>query len=53
MQEGQGEVSSHGLLNTAVALTVLGTLLLGFLPGTWFELARSAILHGVSVVAGG
>jgi NADH-quinone oxidoreductase subunit N len=53
MQEGQGEVSSHGLLNTAVALTVLGTLLLGFLPGTWFELARSAILYGVSVVAGG
>jgi len=53
MQEGQGEVSNHGLLNTAVALTALATLLLGFLPGAWFDLARSAILHGVSAVAGG
>jgi NADH-quinone oxidoreductase subunit N len=53
MYEGQGEVSSKLMLNTAVAVTVVATLLLGFLPGSWFDLARDAVLNGVQLAAGG
>ena len=53
MYEGEGEVSTRPALNTAVALTVLGTLLLGFLPTPWFTAAQQAILHGVQALAGG
>jgi NADH-quinone oxidoreductase subunit N len=53
MFEGEGEVDRYPVLNTAVALTALATLLLGVLPGPWFELARQATLQGVLALAGG
>ncbi len=53
MHEGQGEVNNKLALNTAVALAVLATLILGFLPGTWFDIARDAVVNGVQIVAGG
>ncbi len=53
MHEGAGEVSAKPALNVAVALTVLGTLLLGLLPGPWFTAAQQAILRGVQTLAGG
>jgi NADH-quinone oxidoreductase subunit N len=53
MMDGEGEVANDGLNGTAVALAVLATLILGFLPGTWFDIVRQAALHGVQLVAGG
>ncbi|GAB4156751.1 MAG: NADH-quinone oxidoreductase subunit N [Candidatus Promineifilaceae bacterium] len=53
MHEGAGEISAKPVLNVAVALTVLGTLLLGLLPGPWFTAAQQAILRGVQTLAGG
>ena len=37
----------------AVAIAVLATLILGFLPGTWFDIVRQATLQGVQALAGG
>ncbi|MCB9420848.1 MAG: NADH-quinone oxidoreductase subunit N [Ardenticatenaceae bacterium] len=54
MMDGEGEVQDGwGLNGTAVAIAVLATLILGFLPGTWFDIVRQAALHGVQVLAGG
>jgi NADH-quinone oxidoreductase subunit N len=53
MHEGDGQVTNKLALNTAVALTALATLILGFLPGYWFEMAQDAVLSGVHLVAGG
>jgi NADH-quinone oxidoreductase subunit N len=53
MYEGEGEVSHYPVLNTAVALTAVATLLVGLLPAPWFELARQATLQGVLALAGG
>jgi NADH-quinone oxidoreductase subunit N len=53
MFDGEGEVSNKLALNTAVVLTVLATLFLGFLPGTWFDFARDAVMNGVQLAAGG
>ncbi|MEJ2749227.1 MAG: NADH-quinone oxidoreductase subunit N [Anaerolineae bacterium] len=54
MMDGEGEVQSGwGLNGTAVAIAVLATLILGFLPGTWFDIVRQAALQGVQVLAGG
>jgi NADH-quinone oxidoreductase subunit N len=54
MSDGEGEVVDGWGLNTAaVALTVLATLILGFLPGTWFDVVREAALQGMQVLAGG
>lgn len=53
MHQGEGEVTNKLALNSAVALAVVATLMLGFLPGYWFELARDAVLSGVQMVAGG
>jgi NADH-quinone oxidoreductase subunit N len=50
MMDGDGEVADDGLNSTAVAIAVLATLILGFLPGTWFDLVHQA---GVQLVAGG
>ncbi len=38
---------SGELAVTAVVLAVLATLILGFLPGTWFDIVRQAALQGV------
>lgn len=53
MFEGQGEVKATRALNLAVALTTAATLLLGFFPGPWFDLARQAVFNGVRLLAGG
>ncbi len=54
MMDGEGEVADGwGLNGTAVALAVLATLILGFLPGTWFDIVRQAALQGVQALAGG
>jgi NADH-quinone oxidoreductase subunit N len=54
MMDGEGEVQDGwGLNGTAVAIAVLATLILGFLPGTWFDIVRQAALQGVQVLAGG
>ncbi len=53
MYEGEGEVSRHASVNWAIGLTVFATLVLGFLPGSWFELTREAGLHALQIVAGG
>ena len=52
-EEGEGAVEIKPLLGTAVAITVIATALLGFVPGYWFDIARSAILQAVPLVAGG
>jgi NADH-quinone oxidoreductase subunit N len=53
MYEGEGAVISRPALNTAVALTVLATVLLGILPGPWFDITREAALRGAQLLAGG
>jgi NADH:ubiquinone oxidoreductase subunit 2 (subunit N) len=53
-QEGDpAPVSNWPALNTAVALTVIATLILGLLPGTWFDLAQDAVFASVQALAGG
>lgn len=53
MHDGEGEVTSQPGLNLALGLTVAATLILGFLPGAWFEITREAALLGARLVAGG
>jgi NADH-quinone oxidoreductase subunit N len=53
-QEGDpAPVSNWPALNTAVALTVIATLILGLLPGAWFDLAQDAVFASVQALAGG
>ena len=40
-------------LVSAVVIAAVATLLLGILPGTWFDLARQAVIQSVQAVAGG
>lgn len=49
----QAPVSNWRSLNTAVALTVIVTIILGVLPGSWFDLARDAVFASVQALAGG
>ncbi|HRO25225.1 MAG TPA: hypothetical protein PLR07_13130, partial [Promineifilum sp.] len=53
MYEGEGEMVLKRPLVTVVAITALVTLLLGILPGTWFDLARQAVIQSVQAVAAG
>jgi NADH-quinone oxidoreductase subunit N len=53
MYEGDSVAVTRPALTTAVVLTVLATLLLGFLPGPWFDLTRDAVLWGVEALAAG
>jgi NADH-quinone oxidoreductase subunit N len=53
MFEGEAEITAKPALGTAVAVMVVVTLLLGVLPGTWFELARQAGLSGLQLLVGG
>jgi NADH-quinone oxidoreductase subunit N len=45
-------VSNWPALNTAVALTVVVTLILGILPGAWFDVAQEAVFATVQALAG-
>lgn len=54
MLEGDGQMILRPMLVTAVVITAVATLLLGILPGYWFDLARDAAIQGVgALVAGG
>lgn len=53
MYDGEGELHTKPALLTAVALAVLATLVLGLLPGAWFEISKQAALQGLQVLAGG
>lgn len=54
MTDGDAEMTElHWPMQTAVAVTVLATVVLGFMPGTWFDVTRNVVLHGVKVLAGG
>ncbi len=51
--EGELVVDRNGALSFTVAVTALATLILGVLPGRWFEVVRQATLDGVRLIAGG
>lgn len=53
MYEGEGEMVLKPSLVSAVVIAAVATLLLGILPGTWFDLARQAVIQSVQAVAGG
>ena len=53
MYEGEGEMVLKPALVSAVVITALATLLLGILPGAWFDLARQAIMQSVQSLAAG
>lgn len=53
MHDGDGEVVALPGVRLAVGLTVAATLILGFVPGAWFEITRQATLLGAKLVAGG
>jgi len=53
MLDGDGEMILKPALVTAVAITAVATLLLGILPGYWFDLARDAAIQGVGALAAG
>ena len=51
--EEPAPVSNWRSLNTAVALTVVVTLILGILPGDWFDIAQQAVFNTAQALAGG
>ena len=53
MHDGQPQVETRPSLQLGLLVSVAVTLLLGFLPGTWFDMAREAALTAAQVVAGG
>jgi NADH-quinone oxidoreductase subunit N len=53
MVDGDGEAHTAPALVTVVSLAALATVILGFLPGTWFDVVREAALQSVQVLAGG
>ncbi len=53
MYEGEGEMVLKPSLISVVVITALATLLLGILPGTWFDLARQAVIQSVQSLAAG
>jgi NADH-quinone oxidoreductase subunit N len=54
MYEADGEVviDRNRALSFAVAVTALATLILGFLPGPWFDVVQQAMLNGARLIAG-
>lgn len=52
MYDGEPVAETRPALNLVVAIGVLGTLVLGFFPGSWFELAQQAVLAGVQIAGG-
>jgi NADH-quinone oxidoreductase subunit N len=53
MYEGDGEMVLKPALLAAVAITALATLLVGILPGTWFDLVRQAVISSAQMLAAG
>lgn len=54
MFEGEeGAIASPRALDLVVGVSALATLVLGLLPGPWFDAAQQAILNGGRILAGG
>ncbi len=53
MYDGQREMALRPALVAAVAVAAVATLLLGIMPGAWFDLARQALIQSAQAVAGG
>ena len=54
MFEGEeGAVESPRALDLVVGVSALATLVLGLLPGPWFDAAQQAIISGGRILAGG
>lgn len=53
MFDGEGEVTVNSGVNWVVGLTALATIILGLVPGAWFEITRQAALAGSQFFAGG
>lgn len=53
MHDGEGQMVLRPALVSAVVVAALATLLLGLLPGAWFDLARQAIMQSAQAIAGG
>jgi len=53
MYEGEGRIAIKPALASVVVIAAVATLLLGILPGTWFDLARQAVFHSVQTLAAG
>jgi NADH-quinone oxidoreductase subunit N len=53
MYEGDAEAKLNPAIGWALGITAVATLILGFLPGGFFELTRQAALIGGQLMAGG
>lgn len=53
MYDGEGEMALKPALVAVVAAAALATLLVGILPGTWFDLARAAVMQSAQMLASG
>ena len=53
MFEGNGRIAPAKPLLAAIVLTAIATLILGFFPGNYFDMARDAVLQGAQLLAGG
>ncbi|MDX1687102.1 MAG: NADH-quinone oxidoreductase subunit N [Candidatus Promineifilaceae bacterium] len=54
MFEGdEGTVEAPRALDVVVGISALATLVLGILPGPWFDAAQRAIISGAQLIAGG
>jgi NADH-quinone oxidoreductase subunit N len=52
-REGEVELHDSPGIGLTVAVAALATLLLGVLPGSWFDLAQQAMIDGARLFAGG
>lgn len=53
MYDGEGQAEMHPTLNVVVALSLVPTVILGFLPAYWFGLTQAAAFRAALAVAGG
>ncbi|MFT5194863.1 MAG: NADH-quinone oxidoreductase subunit N [Candidatus Promineifilaceae bacterium] len=54
MQDGEATAASIRPINAAVAIALVATLLIGFIPGPWIDLAQNAVmLASQTLLAGG
>lgn len=53
MFDGEGQAEMKPALNLAVTLSLIPTVVLGFLPAYWFDLTQAAALKAAQMVAGG
>jgi len=53
MYDGEREMTLRPALISVVVVAAVATLLLGLLPGAWFDLARQAIIQSTQALAGG